>query len=135
MSNTFYPKGAEKMLAASINYGSDTIKAAIVSDAYTYSSAHEFLSDAGTVVGTAQTLASKATTGGVFDAADVAFGAIAPGSTAKALILYKDTGNPATSPLIAYIDQLTGFPFATNGGAVTVPWSNGAGKIFSLMPA
>ncbi|RKR26830.1 hypothetical protein C8C93_2079 [Acidovorax sp. 93] len=135
MANTFYPKGAEKMLTAAINYSSDTIKVGIVSDAYTYSTAHEFLSDAGTLVGTAQTLGSKAITGGVFDAADPAFGAIAPGSTAKALIMWKDTGNPATSPLLAYLDQLTGFPFATNGGAVTVPWSNGAGKIFSLMPA
>lgn len=135
MANTFYPKGAEKMLTAAINYSSDTIKVGIVSDAYTYSTAHEFLSDAGTLVGTAQTLASKSITGGVFDAADPAFGAIAPGSTAKALIMWKDTGNPATSPLLAYLDQLTGFPFATNGGAVTVPWSNGAGKIFSLMPA
>jgi hypothetical protein len=135
MANTFYPKGAEKMLTAAINYSSDTIKVGIVSDAYTYSTAHEFLSDAGTLVGTAQTLGTKSITGGVFDAADPAFGAIAPGSTAKAAILYKDTGNPATSPLLAYIDQLTGFPFATNGGAVTIPWSNGAGKIFSLMPA
>lgn len=135
MANTYYPKGAEKMLTAAINYSSDTIKVGIVSDAYTYSTAHEFLSDAGTLVGTAQTLASKSITGGVFDAADPAFGAIAPGSTAKALIMWKDTGNPATSPLLAYLDQLTGFPFATNGGAVTVPWSNGAGKIFSLMPA
>lgn len=135
MANTYYPKGAEKMLTAAINYSSDTIKVGIVSDAYTYSTAHEFLSDAGILVGTAQTLASKSITGGVFDAADPAFGAIAPGSTAKALIMWKDTGNPATSPLLAYLDQLTGFPFATNGGAVTVPWSNGAGKIFSLMPA
>lgn len=135
MSNTFYPRGAEKMLTAAINYSSDTIKVGIVSDAYTYSTAHEFLSDAGTLVGTAQTLGSKSVTGGVFDSADPAFGAIAPGSTAKALIMWKDTGNPATSPLLAYLDQLTGFPFATNGGAVTVPWSNGPGKIFSLMPA
>ena len=135
MANTFYPKGAEKMLTAAINYSSDTIKVGIVSDAYTYSTAHEFLSDAGTLVGTAQTLGSKSITGGVFDAADPAFGAIAPGSTAKALIMWKDTGNPATSPLLVYLDQLTGFPFATNGGAVTVPWSNGTGKIFSLMPA
>lgn len=135
MPNTFYPKGAEKILRAAINFDTDTIKVAIVSDAYTYSAAHEFLADAGTLVGTAQTLGTKATTGGVFDAADPSFGAIAPGSTAKAAILFKDTGNPSTSPLLAYIDQLTGFPFATNGGGVSIPWSNGAGKIFSLIPA
>ena len=134
MANRLYPKGAEKILGT-LDLTAVTVKAALLSDAYTYSAAHEFLSDAGTLVGTAQTLASKAITGGVFDAADANFGAIAPGSTAKAAILYKDTGNASTSPLLAYIDQLTGFPFATNGGGVTIPWSNGAGKIFSLMPA
>ena len=135
MANTFYPKGAEKMLSGAINYNADTIKVAIVSGGYTYSAAHEFLSDAGTLVGAAQTLGNKTVTGGVFDAADADFGAIAPGSTAKAAILYKDTGNASTSPLVAYIDQLTGFPFATNGGGVSIPWSNGVGKIFSLIPA
>lgn len=136
MSNTFYPKGAEKILSASINFPADTLKVALVSDGYTYSAAHEFLADIGAVtVGTAQTLASKAVTGGAFDAADPDYGLIAPGSTVKAAVVYKDTGNAATSPVIAYLDQITGFPFGTNGGGVTIPWSNGAGKIFSLMPA
>ena len=135
MSNTFYPKGAEKILGGSINWSADTIKAAIVSDGYTYSTAHEFLTSAGTLVGTPQTLASKTVTGGVFDAADPDFGAIVAGSTAKAVVLFKDTGNTATSPLLAYIDELTGFPFATNGGNVSIPWSNGAAKIFSLISA
>ncbi len=135
MANTFYPKGAQKVISAQINFSADTIKAVLVPAGYTYSAAHEFLSDLGSVVGTAQTLVSKTVDGGVFDAADADFGAIAPGSTAKAAILYKDTGNASTSPLVAYIDQLTGFPFATNGGGVSIPWSNGVGKIFSLIPA
>lgn len=133
MSNTFYPLGAQKMLAGQVNYSAATVKAAIVSDGYTYSAAHEFLADAGTLVGTPVTLANKSIAGGVFDADDADFGAIAPGSTAKALILYSDTGNPATSPLLAYLDEITGFPFNTNGGEVKVPWSNGVAKIFSLL--
>lgn len=135
MANTLYPKGAEKMLSGSINWNADTIKVGIVSDGYTYSTAHEFLTSAGTLIGTPQTLGSKSVTGGVFDAADPDFGAIAAGSTAKAIVLYKDTGSTATSPLLAYIDDLTGFPFATNGGSVSIPWSNGAAKIFSLISA
>ena len=133
MANKFYRKGAEKMLRAAINYDSDTIKAVIVSDAYTFSTAHEFLTDLGTVVGTAQTLITKSTTGGVFDAADIDFGAVAPGPVCKAVVFYKDTGSAATSPLIEYADEVTGFPMTANGGGIMVLISNGAYKIFSLV--
>ena len=133
MANKLFPKGAEKMLRASINFDTDTLKVALVSSAYTYSAAHEFLSDLGTTVGTAQTLGGKSTTGGVFDANDADFGALAPGNTIKAAAIYKDTGSPNTSPLIAYLDEITGFPLATNGGTVTIPWSNGALKIMSMV--
>lgn len=133
MANRFYPKGAEKFGRGQINWESDNIAVAIVADSYTYSAAHEFLSDAGTLVGTKQSLASKTFAGGVFDADDVDFGLLAPGSTAKALVLFKDTGSASTSPLLCYLDEVTGFPFATNGGQVTVPWSDGADKIISLV--
>lgn len=133
MANKFYPKGAEKIMRAAINFDSDTIKAVIVSNAYTFSDSHEFLTDLGTVVGTAQTLTSKSTAGGAFDAADLDFGAIAPGPVCKALVLYKDTGSAATSPLLEYADEVTGFPMTANGGGITVPISNGPYKIFSLV--
>ena len=133
MANKFYPKGKEKMLLAQVNWEADAIKAALVSTAYTYSDAHEFFSSASaSVVGTPATLSAKTTTDGVFDAADVTFAALAAGSTIKALVLYKDTGVASTSPLLAYLDTVTGFPMTTFGGDVVVPWSNGAAKIFAL---
>ena len=132
MANTLFPKGKQKILSAAINFPTDTIKAILVTDSYTYSTAHEFLSDLGTTVGTAQTLASKTVVDGVFDAADVTFAGLAPGSTIKAVVLYKDTGVAGTSPLIDYIDTVTGLPMATNGGDVQIQWDNGAYKIFSL---
>lgn len=133
MANTFYPKGAQKVISAQINFNTDTIKAVLLPTGYTYRAAHEFLSEAGVAVGVAQELTGKTTTGGVFDANDLDFGALAAGSTVKALVIYKDTGNPATSPLLLYIDQVTGMPFVTNGGALSVPWSDGALKIFSMI--
>lgn len=134
MANTLYPKGAQKILGAGINFTSDTIKACLVSSTYTYSTAHEFVSDLGTRIGTDQTLAGKSVTGGVFDADDLDFGALAPGNTVKAVVIYKDTGSTSTSPVLAYLDSGpgVGLPFATNGGALTVPWNNDAKKIFRL---
>ena len=90
MANKFYPKGAEKVLSGAVNFSTANISVALVANAYTYSDAHEYLSDLGATVGTAQPLASKVTTGGVFDADDVAFSAVAPGSTVKALAIFRD---------------------------------------------
>lgn len=133
MANTFYPKGAQKVLGAQIDFSANNISAALVPSGYTYSVAHEFLSEIGGLVGAPVALANKDITGGVFDADDLDFGALASGSVVKALAIYKDTGAPATSPLLFYLDVVTGFPFATNGGGVSIPWSNSVAKIFSLV--
>lgn len=132
MANTTYPKGMERMLSGSINLVSDTIKAALLPSAYTYSTSHEFLSDLGTLVGTNQTLVNPAITNGEFSADESDFGALAPGDTIKAIVLYKSTGTASTSPLLAYLDVVPGLPMATNGGGVTVPWNTGTYKIFAL---
>ncbi|MFZ7319675.1 hypothetical protein [Comamonas jiangduensis] len=133
MANKMYPKGAEKLLGAQINFATDTIKAALVPSGYTFSNAHEYAADLGALVGPSVELEGKSIAGGVFDASDVSFGALAGGSAVKALVLFKDSGSAATSPLIAYYDEVVGFPFNTNGGAVSIPWSDGALKIISLV--
>lgn len=132
MANALYAKGKEKMLAASINFGTDTIVAALVSSTYAQNLATDEFLNIATTLGTAQTLSGKTTSTGVFSANDVTFPAVAAGSTAKGVILYKDTGVASTSPLIAFIDTITGFPLTTNGGDITIQWDRGAYKIFSL---
>lgn len=134
MANALYSKGKEKLMQAQINLLTDTIKVALVKSAYTVSlTTHEFLSDLGAnVLGTNQVLASRSVTAGVFDAADSTWTAVTAGDTASHLVIFKDTGVGATSPLIAYLDTITNFPVTTNGGDVVVTWDNGAYKIFSL---
>jgi hypothetical protein len=134
MANALYAKGKEKILAGSINFPSDTIKVALIENTYAQDlAADEFYSVLSAhVVGTPQTLASKTTTAGVFDAADATFTAVAGGDTCEAVVIYKDTGVAGTSALLAYIDVITGFPLATNGGDITIQWDNGSFKIFSL---
>jgi hypothetical protein len=130
--SVLYPKAKEKFLTGAINLSTDTIKAALVDTAsYTYNASHEFLSSLTGVVGTAQTLGTKTVTSGVFDAADANFPATS-GATAEAIVLYKDTGSAATSPLIAYIDSATGLPVTPNGGDIVIAWDAGANRIFAL---
>ena len=92
MANKLYPKAREKMMTALLNLSTDTIKVILLSDAYTYSDSHEFLSDVSAArLGTDQTLASKSVTNGAFDATDSVFAALVAGSNAKFAVIYKDT--------------------------------------------
>lgn len=134
MANALYNKGKEKLLSAGINMLTDTIKAALVKSAYTVDLAtHEFLSDLGAnVLSTNQTLTGRSITGGVFDAAAMTWPSVTAGDTASFVVLFKDTGSAATSPLIYYIDTITNFPTTTNGADITVQDNGGANKVFAL---
>ena len=135
MANALYPKAKESFLSGDLDLPSDTIKAQLIDTGnYTYSTAHDFFDDVGSAakIGTAGTLGSKTVTSGVFDAADITYSSVT-GATVEAIIIYKDTGNAATSNLIAYIDTASsGLPVTPNGGDITVTWDSGGNKIFAL---
>lgn len=135
MANTLYDKGRQKFAEAQINWLTDDIKVmGVDAGQYTVSTAnHEFLSDvpAGARIAAAVSLLSKSTTGGACDAADVTFTAVA-GVSIEAVIIYKNTGSEATSPLLAYLDTATGLPITPNGGDMVLTWDNGVNKIFRL---
>lgn len=131
MANALYDTFKQSLLEGANNLTSVAIKAVLVDTAdYTFSAAHDFLDDvpAGAREETSANLASKTVTNGVFDAADVTFTGSA-GDGCEAVILYIDTGNTATSRLIAYIDTAGGLP-VTLGGDVVVRWH--ASGIFAL---
>ena len=135
MANTLYDYCRQRCLEAQINWMTDTVKVILVStSAYTPQTAvHQYLSD---ISGSARiagpvTLTAKATTGGAADAADCTFTSVS-GATINAIVIYKDTGTEATSPLIAYIDTATGLPITPNGGDIILTWDNGVNKIFRV---
>lgn len=139
MANALYGKFKESLLSQSpsVDLDTDTIKIALVRSYTANMSTHQYLSDVtggggGTIVGTAQTLASKTVTAGVFDAADVTFTAVTAGAACNHLVIYKDTGTPSTSPLIAALDTGTGLPFTPNGGDLQIAFDSGSSKIFAL---
>lgn len=133
MANALYPKAKEAFLLGLIDIADDTITIALVDTGnYTFSSTHEFRSDvANNAVISTATLSNKTVEGGVFDADDATFSSVT-GANCEALIIYQNTANDATSRLIAYIDSATGLPILPNGGDITVAFSAGDNKIFSL---
>jgi len=135
MANTLYDYCRQRFLEAQINWMTDTVKVILVStSAYTPQTAvHQYLADipvSARIAGPV-TLTAKATTGGAADAADCTFTSVS-GATINAIVIYKDTGTEATSPLIAYIDTATGLPITPNGGDIIVTWDNGVNKIFRV---
>ena len=135
MSNQLYDKGRQKFLEGNIAILTDAIKIVLVDSAdYTADLVnHDFLDDiaVGGRVATSANLASKTSTDGVFDAADVTLTAVT-GDPSEYIIGYKDTGVASTSPLLWFIDTATGLPVTPNGGDINVIWDNGANKIFKL---
>lgn len=132
MANVLYPKWKGALLqGASDSALTGTLKAALVdTGTYTYSAAHQFLSDLAGVVGTAQTIGTKTYTNGVLDGADVTLSAVT-GSSVEAIVLYIDTGVAGTSRLVAYLDTgVTGLPITPNGGDIKIAWN--ASGILSL---
>lgn len=133
MANALYPKWKQALLEFTANNDLDgqTVKVALVTSGYTYSSSDQYYSSVtASVVGTPQTLGSKTFTNGVFDAADVLYTSVS-GSQVVSLVIYIDTGSAATSPLVAFIDTgVTNLPVTPNGGDIAISWS--VSGIFSL---
>lgn len=102
--------------------------------AYTFAQAHQFASSLPAAIVTDVTLGTKTANGagadpGCFDAADAAFLLVPAGAAIDCLVCFIDTGTPATSKLLWYID---GFTVTPNGGDVTVQWQNTAPFIAKL---
>ena len=141
MANALFASFKQQLGLAAIgalNAAGTVIKATLVdTGAYTFNAAHTVIGDipVGARVATG-TLANKTWTGAVFDADDLTYTAVpagtGTGTAAEALVLWVDTGTPATSFLIAYFDTATGLPVTPNGGNIQIIWDNGSNKIFKL---
>lgn len=140
MANAIFPKGREGFLNGDIDWTTATIKVSLVRG-YTYDSTDEFVSDVtatGTLAST-QTLGTKTATNGTADAADTTFTAVAANASNHSLLVYQASavGGGAdvaatAQRLIAFYDTGTNLPVVPNGGDVTVTWSSGADKMFTL---
>lgn len=125
MANALQNSARASFLTAGTSWSSHNIKVVLVSASYTYSAAHDNLDDvgAGTRIATSANLASKTTTDGYADSADVTFTSVAGGSTVTGLWVYRDTGTESTSTLLAWYDTdatPAAISVATNGGDIVV---------------
>ena len=132
MASVMYNFGKGEILKGNIDLESDTIKVAFMDTTYTADvDADHYYSDVSAEVAsgsTDQTLASKAVTvddtnnRAEFDAADISVAdETITGGTDK-MVIYKDTGVAATSPLIACIDIAEG-TLRPLDGTLAITWN------------
>lgn len=130
--SAFYLSGKKKLMEGDIALLTDTIKIAFMDPSYTPNiDTEDFYDDISASIAsgsTDQTLASKAlnidTTNDrvEFDASDISLASQTIAGGTDMMVIYKDTGNVATSPLIAYIDIAEG-TLAPASGTLSITWN------------
>ncbi len=120
MANHVLPLGAHAFADGGIDLLTDTIKLLGVSAGYTQSDLDQFVAaiPGGAILSRTAALTTPATVGGIFTADPTKFAAVPAGPAITGIVLYKDTGVDATSPLLVWYDHdSTGTPFTiiTNG--------------------
>lgn len=139
MADVIFNSFKKEIMDGTIDLDTDNIKVMLVTSAYTPDQdAHTRISDVtNEVAGTGYTAGGQTLAGvtmsqdntdneGVFDATDTTWSTAT--ISAAAAVLYKDTGTPSTSPLIAYFDF--GATKSSSGADFTIQW--GAEGILNL---
>lgn len=120
MANKIYPKYKKAAMSGGATHdliGGNVKMALVDTGTYTYSDAHEFLSDLGSsVIASSGNLSGKAVSdGAAFQCANGRVDA-ATGTSVEAVAVYIDTGVPGTSRLVAFLDTgITGLPVTPAG--------------------
>lgn len=134
--NAFYPKGRQRFATGLVDWEGDTIKGAVLVAGYTYDDADEFFDDVpGGAVLFEFTLAGCSATDGILDATDHVESGLGTGDEAVGLVVFKDTGADATSPLLFFFDRAASGALLsreTAGGDFRVRWPNGPTKIVRI---
>lgn len=117
-----YGAALEKFLCGDLSWRDGTIKAVLVTAAYVPDfDADEFLADIAPAarVAISNELEDKTTTGGWASAQQIVWDTV-NGAECTAIVFIYDTGDVATSPLMAYLNEnVTNLPLTPNGAKVT----------------
>lgn len=138
MANALFPLGRRKFLLGQIDWEGDTFKVVALGATINEVTREtmEFASELSGALGTATTLTgTTALADGVADADDVSYPDVGIGDTVLALVIFKDTGVAATSPLIYYADEnddTTAISRSGDGANISILWSSTADRVFRL---
>ena len=132
MANKLYKQFKTALMRGEVDLLNDAIKVALVSDSlFVFDDNHSVLADVSGVILTG-TVSAKSVLNGSFGAGATLVSNSLSGQTVNALVLFKDSGNPATSALLAFFDSGVGLPLALQGADVSITWPDTGARIFEL---
>ncbi len=110
---------------ANSDLNAGTVKLAFLTSSYVFNAAHDFRDDLTGVIGTPVTISSKSFTNGSFSGTVANYlGSELDGQTVTQIVIFIDTGTPATSRLVMHIDDSANLPTTFPGsGSVDQPIS------------
>jgi len=128
VASQLFPKGAENILEGNAIFGTHNFKVLFYSGAITTTWEFHSSLTGGSIIATSGNLTIDTNTpgNGVVDAANITITAVS-GSAFTHVILFRDTGTSATSPLICVWDVAS---FTPTGGDVNVVFN--ASGLFSI---
>jgi hypothetical protein len=109
-------------LSAAVDLATDTIKIAAVTGSYTPNTTTDqfYTAISANVVGTPQTLTYASSTAGLYKSSNNPAFTVPASTTVTYLVIYKDTGTAATSPLLALFDTGTNIPYTQGSSSGTL---------------
>jgi hypothetical protein len=142
MSSFIYDLALQGFLSGAFDMATADVKVALVQitgsgTPYTVDQAtDQYLSiiPTGAIAAKTAQLTSVTVSNGIFGAANTTFGTVTFAYPCGALVIYIDTGNVNTSPLIAYVDSTicSGLPITPIGTNISLSFSPTGNLIFSL---
>lgn len=114
-----YPKARERFLTGQLNWLTQSYKTLLLPESYVPDFTDEYLSDvfSEVIIATSEELENKTATEGYANSDPIKFPLLLDPRFGAQAIIYRDTGNPATSPLVFFMsmDMLIGAPFPLQG--------------------
>lgn len=127
--SAFNNKFLELCTSGGIDLSTDTVKFRLVrTSAYTIAD-NDVVSGLPAAIATDVTAGSKVLSLGTFDAADAVFTSVPSGAAIDSVVVFKDTGTPASDPVVC---QITGFSVTPNSGNITLQWQATTPFIFKV---
>lgn len=129
-----YNYGRTQFATKQIGWTVDTIKSLLVNAGYAPNPADQFVADipSGAIAIRGSALAGKTVVDGYCRATTTRYPDLLLPQEIIGIVLYKDTGDDATSVLLAYGDHEQYFPFTPTGFHYDFAWDAGFGGFFRL---
>lgn len=114
--NQIYTPTRQKFLRGQIDWNVSDMYVCLVDNQYTFDTNHEFLDSipAPSRIATAD-IPNETSVNGFAQGGSAQFIGLSSPSTIMAVVIFRNTGDPATSELVAFYDDVVGIPFTPVG--------------------